>query len=265
VFRHSAIPSLLVAGLISCASAQTTSAAGSSADSITTAPALGNGLKSYTVPSGTKILLSLKNEISTRAAKPGDFVYLVSDFPVVENGVVVLPAGMYVKGYIDRVQRPGKVKGRAELQMHFGSMILPNGVEIALPGSLDKVPGSSGAQVKNAEGTVVQGSSAGRDAKTVAGTTLEGAGVGGLVGWGAGNAGMGTGIGASAGAAVGILTTLLTRGDDIVFSKGTTVEMVLSRPIEIQQAQLAGMPSYTGIAGPAGSQQSPVVTQESHH
>ena len=72
-------------------------------------------------------------------------MYLVSVFPVVSEGVVVLPAGMYVKGNIDRVVRPGKVKGRAQLQMHFASIIFPNGVEITLPGSLDKVPGSSGA------------------------------------------------------------------------------------------------------------------------
>jgi hypothetical protein len=58
--------------------------------------------------------------------------------------------------------------------MHFASIIFPNGVEIALPGSLDKVPGSSGAQVKNSEGTVEQGSSVGNDAKQITGTTLVG-------------------------------------------------------------------------------------------
>ena len=110
-----------------------------------------NELKTYTVPAGTKILLSLKNEISTRVAMPGDPVYLVSDFPVVENGVVVLPPGMYVKGIIDSVHRPGKIKGRAQIQMHFASMIFPNGVEYRLPLTLDQVPGSSGARVKNAE------------------------------------------------------------------------------------------------------------------
>jgi type IV secretion system protein VirB10 len=252
-------------GLIRYAPAQTPPASGALLASGTAPSATETDSKSFTVPSGAKILLSLKNEISTRAAMPGDSVYLVSDFPVVENGAVVLPAGMYVKGYIDRVQRPGKVKGRAQLQMHFGSIIFPNGVEIALPGSLDKVPGSSGAQVKNSEGTVEQGSSAGHDAKQIAGTTLEGAGVGSMAGLGAGNTGMGTGIGASAGAAIGVLTTLLTRGNDIVFPPGTTVEMVLNRPLVIQQAQLAGMPSYTGIPTPVGSQQSPVVTRMPHN
>jgi hypothetical protein len=70
---------------------------------------------------------------------------------------------------------------------------------------------------------------------------------------------MGTGIGAGAGATVGVLTTLLTRGKDIVFPPGTTLEMVLSRPLVVQQAQLAGMPGYTGMTPPAELQQSPAA------
>ena len=213
--RRSAIFPLLIFGMIPCAPAQAPGAAGSPGAS-GAIPQTEAGLKTYTVPPGTRILLSLKNEISTRAAMPGDPVYLVSDFPVVAEGVVVLPAGMYVKGYIDRVQRPGKIKGRAQLQMHFGSIIFP-------------------------------------------------AGVGSLVGLGGGNAGMGAGIGAGAGATVGVLTTLLTRGNDIVFPPGMTLEMVLSRPLVVQQAQLAGMPGYTGITAPSELQQSPAAIPKPHN
>jgi hypothetical protein len=265
VFRGSVLFTLIMVGVIPCASAQAPSTSPSADTGGAATPGTNTGMKTYTVPAGTKILLSLKSEISTRVAMPGDSAYFVSDFPVVEDGAVVLPAGMYVKGYIDHVQRPGKVKGRAQLQMHFGSIIFPNGVEIALPGSLDKVPGSSGAQVKNSEGTVEQGSSVGNDAKQITGTTLVGAGVGSLAGGGTGNAGMGAGIGAGAGAAIGVLTTLLTRGNDIVFPPGTTVEMVLNRPLVIQQSQLAGMPSSTGITAPVGLPQSPVITATPHN
>jgi type IV secretion system protein VirB10 len=219
------------------------------------------GLKTYTVPAGTRVLLSLKHEVSTRVARPGDVVYLISDFPVVEDDAVVIPAGMYVKGTIDSVQRPGRVKGRAQLQMHLTSMIFPNGVEISIPGSVDNVPGSTGAKVKNAEGTVEQNGTVGRNAQTISGTAAEGAGVGGLVGLGTGNVGMAAGIGAGAGAAAGILTTLFTRGTDIVFPQGSTLEMVLSRPLVVRQEQLAGMSTYTGMTIPtpasADLQQSP--------
>jgi hypothetical protein len=248
VYR-STIGFALLVGMIPCAPAQSPGA--SVGVAATTAPAE-DGVKSYTVPAGTRILLSLKNDVSTRVAMPGDPVCLVSEFPLVEDGAVVLPAGMYVKGVIDRVQRPGKVKGRAQLQMHFASMILPNGVEIALPsGSLDTVPGSNGAKVKDAEGTVEQAGSKGQDAQRIATNTLEGAGVGGLVGYGTGNVGMGAGIGAGAGAAAGVITTLFTRGNDIVFQRGTALEMVLNRPLVLRQTQLTGMPAYTGIIEPA--------------
>jgi hypothetical protein len=50
---------------------------------------------------------------------------------------------------------------------------------------------------------------------------------------------------------VGVLTTLLTRGNDIVFPPGMTLEMTLTRPLIVQQAQLGGMPSYTGMTLPA--------------
>jgi type IV secretion system protein VirB10 len=237
---------VLLVGMIPGAWAQAPAAAGAPA----AAPVADNGIKTYTVPAGTRILLSLKSEISTRVAMPGDPVYLVSDFPVVQDGAVVFPAGMYVKGYIDSVQRPGKVKGRAQLQMHFATMIFPNGVELAIPGSLDNVPGSSGAKVKNNEGTVEQAGSKGQDAQRITSNTVEGAGAGGLVGYGTGNTGLGAGIGAGAGAAVGVMTTLFTRGNDIVFQQGSTLEMVLSRPIIVQQVQLTGMPAYTGMITP---------------
>lgn len=244
--------------------AQPPAGAGSPAGGTAAAPAVEGQWKTYTVPAGTRILLSLKHEISTRAAMPGDPVYLTSDFPVVEDGAVVFPAGMYVKGTIDRVQRPGKVKGRAQLQMHLTSMIFPNGVEIAIPGPIENVPGSTGAKVKNSEGTVEQAGSVGHDVQTVSTTTVEGAGVGGLVGLGTGNVGMGAGIGAGAGAAAGVLTTLFTRGNDIVFPQGTTLEMVLARPVVVRQEQLAGMPGFTGMSMPApasnGSQLSPAPT-----
>jgi hypothetical protein len=244
--QHAAIRIIFLAGVMAGLGAQAFGASETAVNS-TTPPTAASDSKTYTVPSGTKILLSLKHEISSRVAKPGDPVYLISDFPIVEDGAVVIPAGMYVKGTIDSVQRPGRVKGRAQLQMHLTSMIFPNGVEIAIPGSLDNIASSTGAKIKNGEGTVEQGATKGRDAQRISETTGEGAAMGGLVGLGTGSVGMGAGVGAGAGAAAGVLTTLFTRGNDIVFPQGTTLEMVLSRPLVVRQEQLAGMPGYTGM------------------
>src|SRR5690242_10245300 len=49
--------------------------------------------KTYTVPAGTKVLLSLKSGVNTKTAQPGDGVYLVSTFPVIVGSHVLIPTG----------------------------------------------------------------------------------------------------------------------------------------------------------------------------
>jgi hypothetical protein len=245
--RSAAICSVLFVGLAQVVLAQ----APASAPENAVAAVQASEAKTFTVPAGTKLLLSLRHEVSTRVAKPGDTVYFTSEFPVVQDGVVVIPAGMYVKGTIDNVQRPGRVKGRAQLQLHLASIIFPNGVEIAIPGNVDSTSGANAARVTDSEGKIVANGSKGKDAQRIADNTLEGTGVGSITGWATGNMGMGAGIGAAAGATAGVLTTLMTRGNDIVFPQGSTMEMVLARPLVVQQAQLNGMLQYTGVGNSA--------------
>jgi len=55
--------------------------------------------------------------------------------------------------------------------------------------------------------------------------------VGAIAGSAAGHAGMGVGIGSAAGVAAGMIGVLLTRGPDAELTKGSTIEMVLDRPL----------------------------------
>jgi type IV secretion system protein VirB10 len=48
----------------------------------------------------------------------------------------------------------------------------------------------------------------------------------------------GAGIGGGAGALAGLAIVLLSRGPDAVLPKGTSVEVVLDRPIEFSEADL---------------------------
>jgi len=214
-----------------------------------TSPAPANQM-TFVVPAGTKIPLTLTSALSTKTARPGDAVFLTTNFPVIVGGRVVIPAGVFVQGYVDGLQRGGKVKGRAELMMHFVSMAFPNGVVIALPGAVDKVSGTNGAEVTDKEGLIQQSSNKASDAKTIAGTTLTGAGVGGIVGNSTGSPGLGAGVGAGAGAAAGLLIAMMKHGDDIVFPAGSNVTMVMQRPLEVQEQQLRGMGRLTGYDGP---------------
>jgi hypothetical protein len=194
--------------------------------------------QTYTVPAGTKVLLSLKSAINTKTAQHGDGVYLVSSFPVVENARVMIPVGVYVQGVVDRVQRPGRVKGRAQLDVHFTTMIFPNGQVVEVPGVLNSLPGSDGPRVKGSEGEVEQAGSKGRDVGNVVKGAAIGAEAGAIAGGVNGNFGKGIGYGSLAG---GAIYTLFTRGNEIVIPSGTSVEMVLQRPLVLQQSQLAGI------------------------
>ena len=185
------------------------------------------------VPAGTKVPLVLKHAVSTKNAQVGDNLYLETTFPVVQDNRMVIPPGTYVQGAVAAVKRPGRIKGRAELLIHFTTMIFPNGYTVSFPGALDNVPGSDSQKVKDKEGTIQADSQKGQDIATVAGTTATGT----LIGAAAGG-GKGAGIGAGIGGATGLVIAMLTRGNDVRLEAGTGVEMVLERPLVLEEAKL---------------------------
>ncbi len=187
------------------------------------------------VPSGTQIPLALKQAISTKNAKVGDAVYAETNFPITINDRVVIPAGTYVQGRISEVRRAGRVKGRAELLMHFTTLVYPSGYTALLPGAVENLPGAEKQEVKNEEGTVRQDGEKTKDAGTIASTAATGAMIGGLAGQGL----KGAGIGGAAGAAAGLGWALLTRGSDVMLPVGTSVQMVLQRPLVLDESKLA--------------------------
>jgi hypothetical protein len=219
--------------------------------------------QTFTVPAGTKVLLSLKSGINTKTAQQGDGVYLVSSFPVVGGSRIMIPVGVYVQGVVDHVVRPGRVKGRAQINLHFTTMIFPNGSVVEVPGVLNSLPGSDGPKVKDGEGTVEQAGNKGRDIGNIAKGAAIGAEAGVLGGAASGDVAKGVGYGSLAGAAAGTIYTLFTRGNDIVIPSGTSVEMVLQRPLVLQQSQLAGNDEAHGQAQmvPA-SQQQPMAKRQ---
>ena len=238
------------------APASDTSAAGASSHS--GAPATENSApadpaippkKNYTVPAGTKVLLSLRSAVNTKSAKPGDGVYLSSAFPVVVGNRVMIPAGVYVQGVVDRVERAGHVKGRAQLDMHFTSIIFPNGTVVEIPGLVDSLPGARKQQVKDdGEGTIQQDGDKTRNMGKVAEVAVPTGGtVGSIAGLGSGHP-LGGGIaGIGAGLATAGIVALFTRGADVNIEVGTQVEMVLQRPLLLEDANLSGATADGGV------------------
>src|SRR4029077_2285975 len=171
----------------------------SAAAVVSPAPAAAADPNVVTIPAGTKIPLSLKQAISTKNAREGDAVYAETAFPFVVDNRVIVPAGSYIQGKISHVERGGRLKGRAEILMHFTSMIYPSGYTVMLPGSVENTPGADNKSVKDSEGTIQQDKDTGKKIEEAAkGGVYGGSGgalAGGLAGGGDGGRGGGGGGG----------------------------------------------------------------------
>jgi type IV secretion system protein VirB10 len=176
------------------------------------------------VPAGTVIPVTLTTRVSTKNAKDGDGIYGKTAFPITVDNKIVIPEGSNVRGKIVEVKRPGRVKGKAELTLNFQTLILPSGITLPIYTSLG---GAGGAGERKGEATVQGDSSKTDDAKTIGTTAAGGAVIGGIP-----SRGKGAAVGGVGGAAVGTAAVLLTRGKDLVLEPGTTLEIVLDRPLE---------------------------------
>lgn len=186
-----------------------------------------------TIPAGTRIPISLKQAISTKTAREGDPVYAETSFPFVVNDRIVVPVGTYIQGKIARVQRGGHVKGRAELLIHFTSMIYPSGYTVMLGGNIENAPGAEKTSMKDQEGTIREDSDAGRKAKEAAGGATTGAVIGAVTA-----GGRGAGIGAGAGGVAGLAIAMLSRGADVRLEPGTSLEMEIQREVPLDPSRI---------------------------
>jgi hypothetical protein len=234
---------LLLSGMAvgQAAETQKPDAAAGSAPAATSSPAsaAASDPSVVTIPAGTRIPLLLKQAISTKNAREGDSVYAETAFPFVVDNRVIVPAGSYIQGKIAHVERAGHGHGRAEILMHFTSMIYPSGYTVMLPGSVENTPGADNKSVKDSEGTIQQDSDTGKKVEDAAknGTygTIGGATAGGLA-TGTLN---GARVGAGLGAAAGIGWALLKRGNDVRLDVGTSIEMEIQRGIAVDVSRIA--------------------------
>lgn len=216
----------------------------------------------WIVPAGTKIPIQLRQAVSTRNAQPGDPIYAQTTFPIVQDGVIMIPAGTYVKGIVDTSKRAGRIKGSAELQFHLTTLIYPNGYTLELAAAIDQVPGNTDSKMKE-PGTVKHDSEKGTDLKRIGDAAATGGQIGGLAGAATSGSMRGLGIGGLSGVAAGSLIALLARGSDVRFEIGSGVEVSLNHAIGIdaEKVMRAGMmPASTAPAPVIASP--PIVTVE---
>ncbi|MBI4465630.1 MAG: hypothetical protein HY647_13075 [Acidobacteria bacterium] len=204
-------------------------------------PEPGKGPEKYVVKAGTRLPLVLVNSVSTKTSEVGDRVYLQTSFPVSINSRIVIPEGSYVTGTITQVKRPGRLKGRGEIYLRFDTLMLRNGIERDLRGTVSASDGSQETLTEK-EGTIQAEPTKGQDAGTVASSTASGAAIGAIAGEGKGAA-----IGAGVGAAAGMIAVLLTRGSEVRLLRGTGLEMQLDRDLAFTADEI----NFLGSAPPA--------------
>src|SRR5262249_37346467 len=135
-----------------------------------------------TVPNGTRVLLELVNDVSTKRAKDGDRVYLRTSTPVSANGTVVIPRGSDVAGSVTHVKKAGKDSAKCELYIRVDTLTMHTGVSRDFHARPSGDEGKVDGERKTADGrTVIEGAGMGA---TVGGITkgLPGAAVGGVAG-----------------------------------------------------------------------------------
>ena len=165
-----------------------------------------------TVPSGTPLTVTLADAISTETNKEGNtFTAHLTD-PIIVNGKVVAEKGDRISGHIKTIEEPGRVKGRARLEL-----------------VLDQITTSNHMYKLSTEPFIaVGGSSTDRDAGMIAG----GAGVGAVIGAIAGG-GKGAAIGAIIGGGTGTTAVLLTKGKQLKLEPETKINFLLSKDVDL--------------------------------
>jgi len=182
------------------------------------------------IPQGSHVMLRMVNQITTRTAKEGDYVYMQTASPIVSAGQVVVPVGSYVQGVVSHARRSGRVTGRAELAIRIDNLTLPSDVVVQVNPHLASVDSEESTQkVDDKEHVVKQGGNKGQDAGRIATISGGGAALGGL----ADRSWTGAGIGAGAGAGVGLATVLLTRGREVDLRRGSTLDVVFDRAVPV--------------------------------
>ncbi|MBI1745433.1 MAG: hypothetical protein HYR55_02465 [Acidobacteria bacterium] len=200
------------------------------------APRAGSTSRRSTLREGTPIRTRIDQALSTKTALRGDRFTAKVILPVVGNdNLVVIPSGSTVRGTVGTVQRPGRIMGRAELNLRFESVVLPDGTEESLVATLTNLDRTGGkARIADGEGTVHGEKSVGRDTAVIAGASGIGAAIGAIAGGGKGVA-----IGAGTGGLIALAGVLATRGKDIELPSGTEIEIQLERPLTLPVAREA--------------------------
>ena len=202
------------------------------------APYQGNA-KTARIPAGTKLSLQLLQTVDTMACQEGDSfnLMLLNDQKV--GGNVVLPSGSVIRGCVQKVKPSKRLSRGAVLYLDFDHVVTPTGRQ--LPVSL----GIFGLRTVTYDGGIYKTRGYGQALQDNWTKTCDITKVSTNFGMRAGNAIPGVQfvtapICAIGGALGGFcylvgdsVADLFKKGDEVTLLKGSTLEVILSQPIDV--------------------------------
>ena len=222
------------------------------------------GQNSVTIPAGTNVALVLTHPIQSRYIHRGDDIYAQVTFPVESGNAVVIPAGTFVQGKVEKLQTRG---GRGELHLQSAAITFPDGYVAPIEGPIT---------LETNQGYAIKDPGAGR-AVGVFALPLAGAGLGALIGHSVGKADSSTTttfppgcigappfcsttstpvfgtkgkdaiIGAGIGSAVGFVAsmTLFFSSRHFLIDVGAPVQMTLEHPVTLKENEVDAAVRYS--------------------
>jgi len=181
-----------------------------------------------TVPAGQKFIMRLETPLHTRTTRKGDRVEFTTAADVVVGGRVTIPDKSSVRAVVTKCKRAGRLFGRAEIQLKFEEIRLPDGSLLPVHASITRV-GFDPVDAKEEGNARIKGEhGAGGDVGAVAKGGAQGAIIGILYG-----GPKGAMYGGATGAAVTAVGLLLRRGPDIDLPSSTMFEARFEQPLSI--------------------------------
>jgi len=195
-----------------------------------------------TVPTQTQFALVLTHPIDSKSMRRGDEVYAQTTAPIAVADQVVIPAGTFVQGQVEKLSRNGS---RGEFVMQSVSVLFPNGYVATVNGPMH-IESDEGTAWRNPSngakaGALVAlfagpglGMAAGAAAHTTQSSTLGGTTI-------TTSTPKGLAIGGAVGAAAGIIVSvaLLTRSRAFYVEVGSPMNMTLEQPLTLSANQVA--------------------------
>jgi len=189
------------------------------------APAASAGLAATSVPNGTRFLVRLEDDLSTRKHKVNKKFKAKTLEPLETGSGIVVPPGAEIRGHISRIE-PAQLTGHARLWLTFDELKTKQG-KLPIVAEVVSVPGDHSVRSgESKEGEIEARRSRSRQ-------DLEAAAAGAAIGAVAGASAKGK-KGATMGAVTGAAASFLIStgmGQELELPKGTKLELELARPL----------------------------------